>query len=79
VTLRGGHRLRVLGKWVLRRLFGLERDEIVGDWRKLRNDELRNLYSSPNTIRMIKLERMRRARQVARTEEKCIQCFERRT
>jgi hypothetical protein len=50
LTLREEHRLRVL-----RRIFGPKRDEVTGDWRKLHNEEeLRNLYSSPNIIRMIK-------------------------
>jgi hypothetical protein len=44
---------------VLRRIFGLKRDEVIGDWRKLRNKELHNLYSSPNIIEMIKSKRMR--------------------
>jgi hypothetical protein len=44
---------------VLRRIFGPKRDEVTGDWRKLHNEELHNLYSSPNTIRMIKLRKMR--------------------
>jgi hypothetical protein len=39
---------------VLRRIFGPKRDEVTGDWRKLNNEELYNLYSSPNIIRMIK-------------------------
>jgi hypothetical protein len=39
---------------VLRRIFGLKRDEVMGDWRKLHNEELHNLYSSPNIIRVIK-------------------------
>jgi hypothetical protein len=44
---------------VLRRIFGHKRDEVTGDWRKLHNEELHNLYSSPNIIRMIKSRRMR--------------------
>jgi hypothetical protein len=51
LTLREEHRLRVSENWALRRIFGPKRDE---DWRKLHNDELHNLYSSPNIIRMIK-------------------------
>jgi hypothetical protein len=44
---------------VLRRTFGPKRDEVRGDWRKLHNEELHNLYFSPNIIRMIKSRRMR--------------------
>jgi hypothetical protein len=51
---------------VLRRIFGPNRDEVTGDWRKLRNEELHNLYSWPNMIRMIKSRRMRWAGHVAR-------------
>jgi hypothetical protein len=55
---------------VLRRIFGPKRDEVTGDWRKLHNEELHNLYSSPSIIRMIKSRRMRWAGHVARMEEK---------
>jgi hypothetical protein len=55
---------------VLRRLFGPKRDEVTGDWRKLHSEELHNLYSSPNIIRMIKSRRMRAAGHVARMGEK---------
>jgi hypothetical protein len=51
---------------VLRSIFGPKRDEVTGDWRKLRNEELHNFYSSPNIIRMIKSRRMRWAGNVAR-------------
>jgi hypothetical protein len=44
---------------VLRRIFGPKRDEVAGDWRKLHNEELHRLYSSPSIIRMIKSRRMR--------------------
>jgi hypothetical protein len=59
VTLREEHRLRVFENRVLRRIFGPRRDEVTGDWRKLNNEELHNLYSSPNLIRMIKSRKMR--------------------
>jgi hypothetical protein len=49
---------------VLRRIFGLKRDEVTGGWRKLLNEELHNLYSSPSIIRMIKSRRMRWAAHV---------------
>jgi hypothetical protein len=54
LILREEHRLRVLGNRVLRRIFGSKRDEVAGGWRKRHIEELRNLYSSPNMIRMIK-------------------------
>jgi hypothetical protein len=50
---------------VLRRIFGPKRDEVTGEWRKLHNEELHNLYSSPNIIRTIKSRRTRWARHVA--------------
>jgi hypothetical protein len=51
---------------VLRRIFGPKRDEVTGGWRKLRNEELHNFYSSPSIIRMINSRRMRWAGHVAR-------------
>jgi hypothetical protein len=59
LTLREEHRLRVFENKVLRRIFGLKRDEVMGEWRKLHNEELRDLYSSPRIIRIIKSRRMR--------------------
>jgi hypothetical protein len=50
---------------VLRGIFGSKRDDVKGDWRKLHNEELHNLYSSPNIIKMIKSRRMRWAGHVA--------------
>jgi hypothetical protein len=55
---------------VLRRIFGPKRDEVTGSWRKLHNEELHNLYSSPNIIRMIKSRKMRWAGHVARIDAK---------
>jgi hypothetical protein len=55
---------------VLRRIFGLKRDEVIGGWRKLHNEELHNLYSSPSVITMIKSRRMRWALHVAQMGEK---------
>jgi hypothetical protein len=66
LTLRGERRLRVFENRVLRRLFGPKRDEITGEWRKLHNEELHDLYSSPYIVRVIKSRRMRWAGHVVR-------------
>jgi hypothetical protein len=68
--LREEHRLWVFENRVLRRIFRPRRDEVTGEWRKLHNEELRDLYSSPSIIRIIKLRRMRRAGHVARMGKK---------
>jgi len=54
---------------VLRRVFGPKRDEVTGEWRKLHNEELNDLYCSPNIVRVIKSRRMRWAGHVARMGE----------
>jgi hypothetical protein len=59
LTLKEEHRLRVFENGVLKRTFGLKRDEVKGERGKLHNDELRYLYSSPSTSRIIKSRRMR--------------------
>jgi hypothetical protein len=59
LTLREERRLRVFENRVLRRIFGKKRDEVTGNWRKLHNEALHNLYSSPSRIRVIKSRRMR--------------------
>jgi hypothetical protein len=61
MTLTEEQGLRVFENRVLRRIFGPKRDEVTGGWRKVRNDELHNLFSSPSIIRMIKSRRMRLA------------------
>jgi hypothetical protein len=70
LTLREEHRLRVFENKVLRSIFGPKRDEVTGGWRKLHNEELSDLSSSPSIIRIIKSRRMRWAEHVARMEEK---------
>jgi hypothetical protein len=57
LTLREEHRLRRFENRVLRRIFGPKRDEVTGEWRKLHNEQLLNLYSSSSMIRMIKARR----------------------
>ena len=68
LTLREERRLRVFENRVLRRIFGPKRDEVTGEWRKLHNEELNNMYFSPNIVRVIKSRRMRWAGHVARRE-----------
>jgi hypothetical protein len=72
LTLGEEHRLRVSENRVLRRIFGPKREE-DGSWRKLHNDELHSLYSSPNIVTVIKSRRMRWAGHVARMGEgRCV-------
>jgi hypothetical protein len=59
LTLREEHRLRIFENRVLRRIFGPKRDEVTRGWRKLHNEELHGLYSSPSIVRVIKARRMR--------------------
>jgi hypothetical protein len=66
LTLREEHRLRVFENRVLRRVFGPKRNEVTREWRKLHNEELRDLYSSPSIIRIIKSRRTRWVGYVAR-------------
>ena len=68
LTLREERRLRMFENRVLRRIFGPKRDEVTGQWRKLHNEELSDLYSLPNIVRVVKL-RMRWAGHVARVGE----------
>jgi len=55
---------------MLGRIFGPKRDEVTGEWRKLHNEELNDLYSSPNIVRVIQLRRMSWAEHVARMGER---------
>jgi hypothetical protein len=70
LTLREEHRLRVFENRKLRRIFGPNRVEVIGGWRKLHNEELHKLYCSPSIIRITKSRRMRWAGHVARMGQK---------
>jgi hypothetical protein len=70
LILREGQRLRVFENMVLRRIFGPKRAEVTGEWRRLHDKELKDLYSSPNIIWMTKSRRMRWAGHVAHMGEK---------
>ena len=74
LILRKGRKLRVFENMVLRRIFGPRRDEVTVERRRLHNEELNDLYSSPNIVRVIKSRRMRWAGHVARMgeERECI-------
>jgi len=68
LTLREERKLRVFENTVLR-IFGPRRDEVTGEWRRLHNEDLNDLYSSPNIVRVIKYRRMRWAGHVARMDD----------
>ena len=67
--MREEHRLRVFENRVLRRVFGPKRDEVTGEWGKLRNEELNDLYFLPNILRVVKSRQMKWAGNVARMGE----------
>jgi hypothetical protein len=69
LILREEHRLRVFENRVLKRIFGPKRDEVTGSWRKLHNEELHGLYSSPSIVRVIKARRISWVGHVARMGE----------
>jgi hypothetical protein len=70
LTLRKEHGLKVFENVVLRRIFGPKKDEVTGEWRNLHNEDLRDLYSSPSIIRIMKSRKMRWAVYVARRGER---------
>jgi hypothetical protein len=72
LTLREERRLKVFENRVLRRVFEPKRDDVTGEWRKLHNEELNDLYSLPNIVRVVKSRRMRWAGHVARIGERCV-------
>jgi hypothetical protein len=78
VTQREEHRLRVFENKVQRRIFRPKREEVAGGWRSLHNEELHNLYASPNIIGVIK-SRMGRACGTHGSDEKCIRVFGQKT
>jgi len=69
LTLREERKLRLFANMVLRIIFAPRRDEVMGEWRRLHNEELNDLYSSPNIVWVIKWRRMRWAGHVARISE----------
>ena len=69
LTLREERKLRVFENMVLRRIFGPRREDVIGEWRRLHNKELNDLYCSPYIVRVIKWRRMRWAGHVARMGE----------
>jgi hypothetical protein len=77
--LREERRLRVFENTVLRRIFGPKREKVTREWRKLYNEELNDLYCSPNIIRVIKMEKNEIGRACSAYLEKCIQGFSTKT
>jgi len=76
LALREEHRLRLFVNGVSRRIFVPKSNEIIEEWRKLHNEELNDLYTSPKVSRLLKPRRMRWEGHVARTgESRCIQGF----
>jgi hypothetical protein len=75
VTLRKEHRLRVFASRVVKRISGSRRDEEIGGWRKLHNEELHNLRSSPSMIRMLKSRRIRDGHVARMGEEESYRLF----
>jgi hypothetical protein len=74
LTLSEEHKLSVFENGVLRRIFGLKRDEMREGWKKLHKEELHNLHSLTSIFRMIKSRRLRWERHVAKTRKKTDEC-----
>jgi len=75
LTLREERGLRMFENGVLRKIFGRKRDEVTGEWRKLHNEELNDMYSSPNIVGLINSRRIRWAGHVARVGVGRVQGF----
>jgi hypothetical protein len=75
LTIWEERKLRLLENRVLRRVFGRGRDEVTGEWRKLHNEELNDLYWSPIIVRVIKSRRMRWAGHIAHIGDRCLHGF----
>ena len=75
LTLREERRLRAFENRVPRRIFGHRGNEVTEEWRKLHNEELNDMYTSPNIVQVIRLRRKRLAEHVARMGERSIQGF----
>jgi len=73
--MREEHSLRVFENRVLRRIFERKRDEVTGEWRKIHNDELTDLFSSPSIVQVIKKDEMGGTCNTYGGEERCIQGF----
>jgi hypothetical protein len=69
LKLKVEHRLRAFDNRMLGKIFGPEQEEVAGGWRRLHSEELRNMYDSPNVVRMIKTRKIRWAEYVAHTGE----------
>jgi len=75
--IEGESRLRVFENRVLKRIFGPRKDEVKGEWRKLHNEELNDLYYSPTIVRVIQSRKLKWAGHVESTDVSCIQDFSR--
>ena len=74
ITLRGETQSENVREWVLRKIFGPRKHKVIGEWRRLHNEELFALYSAPYIIRVIKSRKMRWVKRVARMGDRRISC-----